>query len=109
MKKLLIILVLASLVSCENIGGKKITKQELGDSLWPFSVDEGILGCDNDGAIYFEYDDKKYPINNKAKAIYTNDINEIWLLDDELNKTEKAQIWRKSLSKVLEFGKKECK
>jgi hypothetical protein len=109
MKKLFILMVIGTLVSCSDgtTTGRKITKQELGNS-WPFSVDEGIIGCEN-SAIYFEANDKKYPINGVAKSIYMNDINEIWLLDDELNKIEKTQMWRKDLSKILELGKAECK
>jgi hypothetical protein len=92
MKKIFIVIVMGTFVSCSSglTSGKKITKQELGNS-WPFTVDEGIIGCEN-SAIYFETNGTKYPINHAAKSVYTTDINEIWLLDDELNKTEKIQI-----------------
>lgn len=101
---------LVLLYSC-GPDGKKITKQEYGEK-WPLTVNEGYISCHN-SAIVFECNDKLYPVNGTAKSRYDtnskyNDISEIWAYDDELNRLDGIQKYKKDITPIIEAGLKIC-
>jgi hypothetical protein len=83
---------------------RKITKAEYGEK-WPFTVEEGILKCINDGVI-FTVNRKSYGINGRAKTDGYADPQEIWAVDSSLS--DAYNTLRKDIQPIIDDGRKMC-
>jgi hypothetical protein len=77
-----------------------IARAELGDA-WPFTVDSGVLSCDN-GAIIFTSGTVAYGVNGLAKSRGHRRIEEIWKWRDGI-------AARMDLTPIFERGQQRCR
>lgn len=64
--------------SAEESGIKKISKIDFGEN-WPFSVEKGILKCEQPGIVTFKVNNIEYAVNGLADTKGYTDIRPIWL------------------------------
>jgi Protein of unknown function (DUF2511) len=77
-----------------------IARAEFGDA-WPFTVDSGVLSCDN-GAIIFTSGAVAYGVNGLAKSRGYRRIEEIWNWRDGI-------VARMDLTPIFERGQQRCR
>lgn len=101
-------------VKTDDPHSKHITKKDL--KIWPFTVDSGVLKCENGLYITFETGGKVYGINGAAVTNGGRNIEEIWAINEKQKKelmnlgvSEKNATSRIDISEVLDLGQKLCK
>jgi hypothetical protein len=77
MKKILILILAAmTFMACGVQKGKRITKEEYGDT-WAFTVNEGYIYSINDAAI-FKTGETEYALNGVAMSRGYKELKPIW-------------------------------
>lgn len=80
MKRILVILALASVLSACGKNGVEVTESQFGNE-WPLTVDSGFISCLNEGGTklaLFEHNGQTYQLNGAAQSRGYMSVNSIW-------------------------------
>ena len=93
-----------------SVNEKIISKRDYGKE-WPFTVDQGILKCDNNAVIFIS-NGRTYGVNGTAKSRGRNqgysDIEDIWAFDPLFSDGGNNEV-RINIGPIISDGLKLCK